>query len=105
MVVPLSLKRSGCSFGMGLVGLSLAIRSATTAFWDPGVVQAVYCVFIPMIVFACSMLAGFWVETLPSQVRLQSEGGTGGEGVEGNGRGRGGLKGGEAGGSRIVSAE
>ena len=51
------------------------------------------------------MLAGFWVETLPSQVRLQSEGGTGGEGVEGNGRGRGGLKGGEAGGSRIVSAE
>ena len=53
---------------MGLVGVSLAVRAGETALWDPGVVQAIYCVFVPAVSFASAMLAGFWVEALPSQV-------------------------------------
>ena len=52
------------------MGLSLAIRAGETCLADPGVVQAIYCVIVPLALYACSMLAGFWVEALPSQVRL-----------------------------------
>lgn len=50
---------------MGLVGLSLAIPAGETCLGDPGVVPAIYRAIVPMALFACSMLAWFWVEELP----------------------------------------
>lgn len=72
---------SGATLALGLVGLSLAIRAGETALWDQWAVQGIYCAFAPLALFVCDMLGGFWVESLPSQVRLLYRSKTPGLGV------------------------
>lgn len=46
----------------------LAVRAGETGVYDAGVLQIIYILLIPSTMFATSMAANFWVESLPSQV-------------------------------------
>lgn len=55
--------------GVGCIGVVLAALQGEAGFHDDWFLQAEYCVLIPSLIFAVAMLAEFWVEGLPSQVR------------------------------------
>lgn len=55
--------------GFGCIGVVLAAMEGEAGFYDDWFLQAEYSVLMPSIVFAVAMLAEFWVEGLPSQVR------------------------------------
>lgn len=54
--------------GLGIVGAVLAGMGGGTGLNDDGVVQALYLMLMPSAMFACLMIAEFWVESLPTQV-------------------------------------
>ena len=55
-----------------LVGFILAAQRGAITFYDAGVVQIVFGVLTPAGVFAIVMIADFWVQTLPAQVRTHA---------------------------------
>lgn len=55
--------------GFGCIGVVLAAMEGEAGFYDDWFLQAEYGILMPAIVFAVAMLAEFWVEGLPSQVR------------------------------------
>jgi len=55
--------------GFGCIGIVLAAWEGDAGSYDHGFLQVEYCVLVPSIIFAAAMLAEFWVEGLPSQVR------------------------------------
>lgn len=70
LIYPLPwLSPSLYAMGMLILGVSLAGLGGGTGLNDPGVVQILYLVLLPAAMYALCMIAKFWVEGLPSQVR------------------------------------
>lgn len=55
--------------GMMIVGIVLAGLDGKTNLNDAGIVQVLYIALLPAAMFSTLMIAKFWVESLPSQVR------------------------------------
>lgn len=56
-----------------ILGFTLAACAGETSLYDPVVVQMYYGVFLASGMFTVIIIAEFWVETLPFQVRRLCE--------------------------------
>jgi len=54
---------------MMTIGIVLAGLGGKTDLNDPGIVQVLYIMMLPAAMYSTLMIAKFWVESLPSQVR------------------------------------
>lgn len=54
--------------GFLLIGPTLAVRAGATGYYDAGVIQAIYMVITPSMLFGVAMVGESWVASLPSQV-------------------------------------
>ena len=66
--IPEHTLRSVFVIGFGSVGSALFARGGKTTYADAGVLQIIYVVLLPSMVFGIAMMAEYWVECLPSQV-------------------------------------
>lgn len=53
------------------MGVVLAALQGEVGVYDDGFLQIQYGVLMPSLLFAVAMLADFWVQGLPSQVRRE----------------------------------
>lgn len=61
-------KQSIYVLGYAFVGGALAMKHGHAGYFDDGFVQAIHMLLLPSMMFAVSMLAEYWVATLPPQV-------------------------------------
>ena len=55
--------------GFVSIGFGLAARAGDAGYSDPGILQINYVILTPAAMFGVAMIAEFWVECLPSQVK------------------------------------
>lgn len=56
-------------FGFAALGVAMAARAGETGYADLGIWQTQYILFTPSVMFGITMMAEYWVQSLPSQVR------------------------------------
>ncbi len=61
--------RSVYMFGFAILGVVMALRAGETGYADLGIWQTQYLFFTPSLMFGIAMMAEYWVQSLPSQVR------------------------------------
>jgi len=62
-------RRSVYLVGFVVVGMVMALRAGETGYADTGIWHAQYLLFTPSMMFGVTMMAEYWVQCLPSQVR------------------------------------
>ena len=65
---PLLSKQSIYVLGYAFIGVALAMKNGHAGYFDHGFVQTIHILLHPIIMFAVSMLAEYWVATIPPQV-------------------------------------
>jgi len=57
--------------GYTFLGAALAAENGQEGYFDDGFVQTIHILLLPSIMFAVSMVAEYWVDTLPPQVQAR----------------------------------